>query len=43
MKLYRCQTPPDRLCPCGRVARELKRASFEFEVKRVPLSAGRSR
>jgi hypothetical protein len=23
MKLYRCITPTDRLCPCGKVAREL--------------------
>ena len=39
MKLYRCKTPGDRLCPCGRVARELKAAGFEFEVERVPLSS----
>ncbi len=39
MKLYRCITPSDRLCACGRVARELKRAGFEFETERVPLSA----
>jgi glutathione S-transferase len=39
MKLYRCKTPSDRLCPCGRVARELKAAGLEFEVVRVPLSA----
>jgi hypothetical protein len=39
MKLYRCITPSDRLCPCGRVARELKRAGFEFGTERVPLSA----
>jgi glutathione S-transferase len=39
MKLYRCITPSDRLCPCGRVARELKRAGFVFETARVPLSA----
>ena len=39
MKLYRCITPSDRLCTCGRVARELKRAGFEFETERVPLSA----
>lgn len=38
MKLYRCKTPGDRLCACGRVARELKAAGFEFEVERVPLS-----
>lgn len=39
MRLYRCKTPSDRLCACGRVARELKAAGLEFEVERVPLSA----
>jgi glutathione S-transferase len=39
MKLYRCRTPTDRLCACGRVARELKAAGVEFETERVPLSA----
>jgi len=39
MKLYRCITSIDRLCPCGRVARELKCAGFEFETERVPQSA----
>jgi glutathione S-transferase len=38
MKLYRCRTPSDRLCPCGKVARELKSAGLEFETERVPLS-----
>lgn len=38
MKLYRCVTPTDRLCACGRVARELKAAGHEFEQRRVPLS-----
>jgi glutathione S-transferase len=36
--LYRCKTPTDRLCPCGKVARELKAAGHEFEERRVPLS-----
>ena len=39
MKLYRCKTPTDRICPCGKVARELKAAGIEFETERVPLSA----
>jgi glutathione S-transferase len=39
VKLYRCITPTDRLCPCGKVARELKGAGIEFETERVPLSA----
>jgi glutathione S-transferase len=38
MKLYRCKTPTDRLCPCGKVARELKAAGLEFETERVPVS-----
>jgi glutathione S-transferase len=39
MKLYRCITPTDRLCPCGKVARALKAAGAEYETERVPLSA----
>jgi glutathione S-transferase len=35
--LYRCPTPTDRLCPCGRVARELRKAGVEFDTTRVPL------
>jgi glutathione S-transferase-like protein len=38
MKLYRCITPTDRLCPCGQVARELKAAGIDFETERVGLS-----
>jgi glutathione S-transferase len=38
VKLYRCKTPTDRLCPCGKVARELKAAGLEFETERVPVS-----
>jgi glutathione S-transferase len=34
--LYRCKTPTDWLCPCGRVARELKRSGVEVETVRVP-------
>ncbi len=33
--LYRCPTPTDRLCPCGRVARELRRQGIDFEAVRV--------
>lgn len=33
--LYRCRTPTDRLCPCGRVARELRRRDIAVEVRRV--------
>jgi glutathione S-transferase len=35
--LYRCPTPTDRLCPCGRVARELRAQGIEHEEVRVPL------
>jgi glutathione S-transferase len=34
--LYRCRTPTDWLCPCGRVARELRRRGIETEERRVP-------
>ena len=33
--LYRCRTPTDWLCPCGRVARELRRHGIEYEEVRV--------
>ncbi len=33
--LYRCTTPTDRLCPCGRVARQLRRADIPFSEVRV--------
>lgn len=35
--LYRCPTPTNRLCACGRVARALRRAGVEHDVVRVPL------
>jgi glutathione S-transferase len=34
--LYRCKTPTDWLCPCGRVARELRAAGEEVDEVRVP-------
>ncbi len=34
--LYRCRAPTDHLCPCGRVARELRRRGIEAEQVRVP-------
>jgi glutathione S-transferase len=34
--LYRCPTPTDRLCPCGRVARELRRHGVPYDEVRVP-------
>jgi glutathione S-transferase len=34
--LYRCTTPTDWLCPCGRVARALRRDRIEVDTVRVP-------
>lgn len=39
--LYRCTAPTDRLCPCGRVARALRRADVAYEQVRVPYRASR--
>ncbi len=33
--LYRCKTPTDYLCPCGKCARRLRAAGIEFEEVRV--------
>lgn len=33
--LHRCRTPTNWLCPCGRVARELRRRDVAVEVRRV--------
>jgi glutathione S-transferase len=38
---YRCATPTDWLCPCGRVARELRRLGVEYEQVRVPMRRSR--
>ena len=35
--LYRCTTPTDWLCPCGKVARRLRRAGIDFEEVRVAV------
>ena len=34
-RLHRCRTPTNWLCPCGRVARELKRHGIEAQERRV--------
>ena len=34
--LYRCSTPTDWLCPCGRVARALRRDGIGYEEVAVP-------
>jgi glutathione S-transferase len=33
--LHRCRTPTNWLCPCGRVARELRKRGIEVEEQRV--------
>jgi len=33
--LHRCKTPTNRLCACGKVARELARRGIEAEEQRV--------
>jgi glutathione S-transferase len=39
--LYRCRTPTDWLCPCGKVARALKRDGIPFEAVHVPQRRSR--
>ncbi|HUB03651.1 MAG TPA: glutathione S-transferase N-terminal domain-containing protein [Solirubrobacteraceae bacterium] len=39
--LYRCTTPTDWLCPCGRVARALRSDGIAFEQVRVPQRRSR--
>jgi glutathione S-transferase len=34
--LYRCNTPTNWLCPCGKVARALRRDGIAFEEVVVP-------
>jgi glutathione S-transferase len=34
--LYRCPTPTDYLCPCGAVARQLRRVGVDYRTERVP-------
>lgn len=34
--LYRCKTPTNFLCPCGKCARRLRAAGIEFDEVRVP-------
>jgi glutathione S-transferase len=35
--LYRCKTPTDRLCACGKSARRLRAAGIEFDEVRVAV------
>ena len=39
--LYRCTTPTNWLCPCGKVARALARDGIEFEEIVVPQRRSR--
>jgi glutathione S-transferase len=34
--LYRCRTPTNVLCPCGAVARRLRKLGITYETLRVP-------
>jgi glutathione S-transferase len=34
--LYRCRTPTNALCACGKVARKLKSKGIDFDEVRVP-------
>lgn len=36
--LYRCPTPTNVLCPCGAVARRLRRLGVEYRTERVPYN-----
>jgi glutathione S-transferase len=39
--LYRCTTPTDWLCPCGKVARTLRRDGIHFDEVVVPQRRSR--
>lgn len=39
--LYRCSTPTDWLCPCGRVARALRADGVDFQQVVVPQRRSR--
>jgi glutathione S-transferase len=39
--LYRCTTPTNWLCPCGKVARALRREGIQFSEVRVPQRRSR--
>jgi glutathione S-transferase len=39
--LYRCSTPTNWLCPCGKVARALRREEIQFEEAVVPQRRSR--
>ena len=39
--LYRCPTPTDHLCACGKVARKLRQRGIDFDQVRVPYRKSR--
>ena len=39
--LYRCTTPTDWLCPCGKVARALRHDGVSFQEVKVPQRRSR--
>ena len=39
--LYRCSTPTDWLCPCGKVARALRREGIAFQQVVMPQRRSR--
>jgi glutathione S-transferase len=39
--LYRCTTPTDWLCPCGKVARALRREGITYQEVAVPQRRSR--
>ena len=39
--LYRCPTPTNVLCPCGAVARRLRKRGVEYRTERVPYAKGK--
>ena len=38
--LYRCKTPTNLLCPCGKVARRLDAAGIDYDTVRVSVRRG---
>jgi len=39
--LYRCPTPTDHLCACGKVARRLRTKGIDFDQVRMPYRRSR--
>jgi glutathione S-transferase len=39
--LYRCNSPTDRLCPCGRIARALREDGIAYQQVALPQRRSR--